>query len=423
MDEKINWKTEILPILDKIKDEGASIDILRRLFIGKLNYDFIDKDAFIKFPQNIKNNVISTKIIAEKDDFKILFCKINTLLRGIELPVVKNISKYHPANIIIFTDKEGSEAHFINTKYVGKEQDKKIKGFRRITVGKTDRLRTAAERLSKIYAEDSVSTLALMAKCEEAFDVEAVSGEFYKKFVEKYKLLRKIIQKTNNLTFKIADDLTQEITNRLLFLYFIQKRGWLNSDYKFLYNSFESNRGEYYKDFLVPLFKKLSNKDFSAQGFENIPFLNGGLFEIQDNEEEISIPNKSFKDIFEDLLERFNFTVREDTEFEEEVAIDPEMLGRIFEQLILSAEAAKYKDIPDPRRSTGSYYTPRFIVSFMVKQSLLNYLTNELQEIPKDRLRKFIFNTDEININEIDNTEVIKEKLFNLRVVDQFKGC
>jgi len=193
MNEIIDWKTEILPVLEQISDKGVNVNIMRKLFIEKLNYDFIDQATVIEFPESIKKNVISTEIISEKNGFMILFCKIDTLLKGIELPVVKNISRYHPANIIIFTNRDGDEAHFINTKYVGKERDKKVKGFRRITVGKTDRLRTAAERLSEIYADDAISALALMAKCEEAFDVEAVSKEFYREFVEKYKELRNAV--------------------------------------------------------------------------------------------------------------------------------------------------------------------------------------------------------------------------------------
>jgi hypothetical protein len=416
---EINWKTEILPVLEKIRDKGVNIDLLRNLFIEKLDYDFSDQLTNIKFRESIKGSILSTKIIAEKDEFKVIFCQIDTLLKGKEPEIVKDISAYYPANIIILTNREADEAHFINTKYVGKKQDKKVKGFRRITVGKTDRLRTAAERLTKIYADTGISTLTLMQKCVDAFDVEAVSVEFYKEFVEKYKLLRKIIQKTNNLTFEIADNLTQNILNRLLFLYFVQKKGWLNDDYKFLYNNFKSNGKEYYKDFLVPLFKKLSDKDFSAQGFENIPFLNGGLFEFQEIKEDISIPNSAFDEIFDNLLEHFNFTIREDIEFEEEVAIDPEMLGRIFEELILSVESAEYKDIPDPRRESGSYYTPRFIVSFMVKQSLLNYLTNELPEIPKDKLKSLIFNS---SADGIENPGLVKEKLLSLKIVDPGVG-
>jgi len=421
MNEVVSWRTEILSILEQIKSIGANADILKKLFIEKLNFEPTDQDVLIEFPKNIKDKILSIKIISKVNNFKVIFCIIDSLLKGIEREAVKSISRQYPENIIIFTNKENNEAHFINTKYIGKDKERKARGFRRITVGKTDRLRTAAERLSNIYADDGISTLTLTSKCEDAFDVEAVSKEFYREFVEKYKELRDVIKNNNTLLKnRIADELTQEIMNRLLFLYFIQKKGWLNGDYKFLYNNFKLNQKNYYKNFLIPLFKKLSIKDSNHPDFKNIPFLNGGLFEFeQEIEEKVTIPNQAFDDIFEDLLERFNFTIREDTEFEEEVAIDPEMLGKIFEELILSIEAEKYKDIPDPRRASGSYYTPRFIVSFMTKQSLLNYLINELPEIPEEIFKSFIY---KLSTEGINRPEIIKEKLLNLKIVDPGVG-
>jgi len=424
MNEAFNWRTEIFPILEQIKNTGVNVDILKKLFIERLNFEPAEQEVspeiLDKFPKDVKDKILSIKIISKVDNFKVIFCVIDSLLKGIERKAVKSISSYYLENIIVFTNKEGSETHFINTKYIKKDKKPEARGFRRITVGKTDRLRTAAERLLKIYAYDGISSLTLTSNCEKAFDVEAVSKEFYKEFVEKYKELRDVIRK-NNPSFKKedADKFTQEIMNRLLFLYFIQKKGWLNDDYKFLYNNFKSNPKNYYKNFLIPLFKKLSTKDFNHQEFENIPFLNGGLFEFSKIEEKISIPNKAFNNIYEDLLERFNFTIREDNELEEEVAIDPEMLGKIFEELILSIEAEKYKDIPNPRRASGSYYTPRFIVSFMTKQSLLNYLINELPEIPEDIFKSFIYN---LTADGIDRPEIIKEKLLNLKIVDPGVG-
>jgi hypothetical protein len=114
---------------------------------------------------------------------------VATLLKGIELPAVKTISSRYLYNLIVFTNKENDEFHFVNTKYIGKERSKEVKGFRRITVGKTDRLRTAAERVSKIYAPDGIAPLALMAQCVEAFDVEAVSVESQNYFVKKLHLI------------------------------------------------------------------------------------------------------------------------------------------------------------------------------------------------------------------------------------------
>ena len=424
MNELVNWRTEILSILEQIKNTGVNADILKKLFIERLNFEPAEQEVspeiLDNFPKEVKDKILSIKIISKLDNFKVIFCIIDSLLKGTEREVVKSISRYYPENIIIFTNKENNEAHFINTKYIGKEKERKARGFRRITVGKTDRLRTAAERLSNIYADEGISTLALMTKCEEAFDIEAVSKEFYKEFVEKYKELRDVIR-NNNPSFKKedADKFTQEIMNRLLFLYFIQKKGWLNGDYRFLCKNFKSNQKNYYKNCLIPLFEKLSLKDSYHQGFENIPFLNGGLFEFSEIEEKISIPNKAFSNIYEDLLERFNFTIREDNELEEEVAIDPEMIGKIFEELILSIEAEKYKDIPNPRRASGSYYTPRFIVSFMTKQSLFNYLINEIPKIPEEIIKSFIYN---LSAEGIDNPETIKEKLLNLKIVDPGVG-
>jgi len=424
MNEVVNWRTEILSILEQIKNAGVNADVLKKLFIERLNFEPTEQEVspeiLDKFPKEVKDKILSIKIISKVNNFKVIFCVIDNLLKGIERKIIKSISGYYPENIIVFTNKEGNETHFINTKYIKKEKKSVVRGFRRITVGKTDRLRTAAERLSDIYADEGISTLTLMTKCEEAFDIEAVSKEFYKEFVEKYKELRDVIR-NNNPSFKKedADKFTQEIMNRLLFLYFIQKKGWLNGDYKFLYNNFKSNQKNYYKNFLIPLFKKLSIKDSYHQGFENIPFLNGGLFEFSEIEEKISIPNKAFNNLYEDLLERFNFTIREDTEFEEEVAIDPEMIGKIFEELILSIEAEKYKDIPNPRRASGSYYTPRFIVSFMTKQSLLNYLINEIPEIPEEIFKSFIYN---LSAEGIDKPQIIKEKLLNLKIVDPGVG-
>jgi len=279
MNETTDWQ-RIQPVLEKLND----IDTLKRLFVEELNYDQDDQELIIEFPKRVKDKIHSTKIIFKKGDFKVILCTVDTLLKGVELPAVKTISSHYLFNLIVFTNKKNNEFHFVNTKYIGEEGAKRVKGFRRITVGKTDRLRTAAERISKIYAPEGIAPLALMAKCEVAFDVEAVSEAFYKTFVEIYKELKSTIQKENRLSREIADYLTQEITNRLLFLYFIQKKGWLNKQHSFLYDGFNSckKKKEFYKEFLVPLFKKLADKNFAHPEFENVPFLNGGLFEFDD---------------------------------------------------------------------------------------------------------------------------------------------
>ena len=185
-----------------------------------------------------------------------------------------------------------------------------------------------------------------------------------------------------------AGRLAQLLLDRMLFLYFIQRKGWLDQKQDYLYSRFldcykkDPSGNSYYTSFLYLLFLMLSDVNAKIDGLGAVPFLNGGLFEENANlsqteqihQARLNIKNSTFKAIFDELLERFNFTVTEDTPLDVEVAIDPEMLGKIFESLILQLEKEPGKDI---RKLTGSYYTPRPIVHFMCQQALKEYLVTQ----------------------------------------------
>jgi hypothetical protein len=169
-------------------------------------------------------------------------------------------------------------------------------------------------------------------------------------------------------------------------LYFIQKKGWLNykdvlqsGDKKFLYNQFQEAKKlekNYFKDYLEPLFFETLNNpkrekpDHSTRFGGKIPFLNGGLFEpdydYKSLDKSINLSNEVFDDIFS-VFEKYNFTVKEDEQLEKEVAVDPEMLGKVFENLLEE----------NLRKGKGTYYTPREIVHYMCHQSLAYYLSEE----------------------------------------------
>lgn len=380
--------------------EDGSPEFLERFFAEDLNFHPCNENIFPILTDRLRDGIKNLRILARQDEFYIVLCQIERLLKGKERPLAEKVAEHYHHSLVIFTNTDYSEWHFTNIKYVRFEKEgfnRKIRPFRRIIVGNTERLRTASERLTLIEVNDDDSALTVHEKCNRAFDVQEVSRDFYKDFVHYYKEFREAIKTTNRLTDNISDTITQNMFNRLFFLYYIQKKNFLSEDTAYLYWNFRNIHGEYYKDFLLPLFKKLSDPCFRDERFKSIPFLNGGLFEFELIEDSITVPNYVFKAVFEDLLERYNFTVREDTELEQEVAIDPEMLGTIFEQLVLSLEKAEFKDIPDARRQTGSYYTPKFIVAFMVKQALLNYLSETLQNSGK-ALKELVFNlkTDEL---------------------------
>lgn len=152
-----------------------------------------------------------------------------------------------------------------------------------------------------------------------------------------------------------------------------------------LFDSCVNNNKNLFNDYLEPLFYFALNTNRGDNGYFpllhcRIPFLNGGLFEQLDNYEwqhnYFGIPNELFSnkkgendreaDGILDIFDRYNFTMNEDEPMEKEVAIDPEMLGKIFENLL---------DIKD-RKSKGAFYTPREVVHYMCQESLTNYLVN-----------------------------------------------
>lgn len=178
-----------------------------------------------------------------------------------------------------------------------------------------------------------------------------------------------------------------------------------------LFNLAIQRNVNFYNDLLEPLFYNALNRNRGEQGYCpalhcRIPFLSGGLFEPIDGYDwehnDFSIPNEVFSNVAEkgrdadgilDIFDRYNFTMSEDEPMEREVAIDPEMLGKVFENLL---------EIND-RKSKGAFYTPREIVHYMCQESLINYLTNTLN-ISEEAIRDFIlygdFMKDEDTVKE-----------------------
>lgn len=165
-----------------------------------------------------------------------------------------------------------------------------------------------------------------------------------------------------------------------------------------LFDIAEQRNKNYFDDFLEPLFYTGLNQNRGENAYFvplncRIPFLNGGLFEQLDGYDwehnDFSIPNEIFSnretkgdreaDGILDIFDRYNFTIAEDEPMEREIAIDPEMLGKVFENLL---------DVKD-RKSKGAFYTPREIVHFMCQETLINFLANKTG-IPDEDIRKFI---------------------------------
>lgn len=256
---------------------------------------------------------------------------------------------------------------------------------------------------------------------QEAFDVEAVTDKFFADYQCVFAQVEKAIKGIPEDEAEARRLYTQRLFNRLMFLRFIEKKGWLtyNGNRDYLRSLFDATEAETDENFLNDrlfwaFFHGLGNaadqpEDSSAaiERRGDVPFLNGGLFEMQDYDSRnaVHIPNDAFAEILK-LFERYNFTVTESTPLDIEVAVDPEMLGKVFEELVTG------------RHDTGSYYTPRPVVSFMCRESLKICLQNKTDETP-ETLKAFV---DDGDATQIRNPERVLKVLQTLRICDPACG-
>ncbi|MFQ3598374.1 MAG: TaqI-like C-terminal specificity domain-containing protein [Chloroherpetonaceae bacterium] len=253
-----------------------------------------------------------------------------------------------------------------------------------------------------------------------AFDVEKVTERFFQDFETAFQtiLAKKFVkpEKENRL-------LALTTLNRLMFLYFIQKKGWLNDNETYLQTKLaeaEKKKLVFYNDYLkriyfeflsVPIHER-NKRSFAESAREihsligRIPFLNGGLFDKKDFDDHIKFSNDEFKAIF-GFFNRYAFTVAENTPLDIEVAVDPEMLGKVFESLI-----------GEERKQKGMFYTPSAVVSFMCKESLLQFLSARFPA-EADALRKFVRDLD---ASQLRKPEDVLDALSAVKILDPACG-
>lgn len=342
--------------------------------------------------------------------------RTRTALRDFVAHKLKRGDSYKEAGLVAFVapDARSWRFSFVRMEYESKRNPKtgKIAAEERLTparrfsyiVGENESCHTAQSRFLNLLQD--TENKPTLANIEEAFSVETVTDEFFEQYKLLFLDLKDELDKLAKKDPAIAQEFTgkkvstadfaKKLMGQIVFLYFLQKKGWLgvpkdgewgDGAHNFLRQLFNCKFGEYknfFNDILEPLFYDTLATDRGHDAWCKIfncriPFLNGGLFEpLHDyswSKTDINIPNKVFanSDFIEqgvtgtgilDVFDRYNFTVNEAEPLEKEVAIDPEMLGKVFENLLEIKE----------RKSKGSYYTPREIVHYMCQESLINYL-------------------------------------------------
>ena len=327
--------------------------------------------------------------------------------------------------------------------------------------GKDEPNHTAKEQLLELL-ENNTKQYSV-EEIENKFSVEKVTKDFFEKYKENYLALKENLESNKEFLSEAsrcdftAEEFTKKLMGQIVFIYFLQKKGWLGvrivpsklsiEDYNEIYNKesaigkrileqyyinfsgykkiktellehFKENESDlntlsnifantkfdmpwgtgkrkfirtlfenckdrnknFFDDYLEPFFYNGLNHQRDNQYFSvfncKVPFLNGGLFEPLDNYNwetaRFDINNDIFSNENEtgilDFFDRYNFTMNEEEPLEKDVAVDPEMLGKIFENLL---------DVKD-RKSKGAFYTPREIVHYMCQESLANFLVNKI---------------------------------------------
>lgn len=507
---------KIETILKSPYDTKNYVDLIREIFpkVSMVSPDKFRKE-FTNFSSHIEGSIhVGNYKTPDKKNIIIMAVQLKnagyvensrSTQRSYAKKLIENANA-DAAFIAFYTEGEPKwRLSFVRLDYEMKIENGRLKTTENLTpakrysylVGENEPCHTAISRFER-FIIDSMADLdhPTLDDLENAFSVEKVTDEFFKLYCEKFHQLREKLEENEDFRIEAEQhnftsaQFAKKLMGQIVFLYFLQKKGWLGvgawpntlteKEYKNAYyargaksrelipivyhpvgdgtyrisgaglntisdedeavlamcvkgkpwgsgpHNFmrklfeiaEKKNQNFFDELLEPLFYDALNVNRGEQGYCpalhcRIPFLSGGLFEPIDGYDwehnNFNIPNEVFSnaatkgreaDGILDIFDRYNFTMSEDEPMEREVAIDPEMLGKVFENLL---------EVND-RKSKGAFYTPREIVHYMCQESLINYLTNTLH-IDETDIREFILYGDYMREQDTEKT---------IRVYDEF---
>ncbi len=235
--------------------------------------------------------------------------------------------------------------------------------------------RSELDILAALSANGAATASDLALAHVQALDREQVTDRFFAEFRRQRAALAAGLTGIPDGAGDDRFELALILLSRLLFLYFLQRKGWLDRDTSYLRRTFEdalATGTPFFRHRLEPLFFSALNRPAARRGraaraLGELPYLNGGLFErdaLERKHPHLDVPDECFTPIFQNLLDRYQFTLREDQPVDRDVAVDPEMLGRVFEGLMAGSL----------RGSTGAFFTPRALVDRLVDGALCAHL-------------------------------------------------
>jgi len=416
-------------LLNKIDESGSAV--LKGSHLPDFYKPYIDNLECVGRYEDVEGNELDIMIVQLKKETSLE--RARTMQRNFVSWYLSGgrSGALRDASLVAFVSPSESEWRFsfvkMDYKFVeGKNGKTKVKEDftppRRYSflVGEKENSHTAQFQLLSLLENDEESPV--LDDIEDLFNIEVVTKEFFEQYrglcLDINDALDKLVKKNFKVKKEFEDknidtvEFSKKLLGQIVFLYFLQKKGWFGVERdknwgtgpkNFLRLLFEKKIGPYsnfFNDILEPLFyEALALKrthNYYGKLDCKIPFLNGGLFDPLNDYDwvhtDILIPNEFFSNSIQtskgdtgagilDVFDRFNFTVREAEPLEKEVAVDPELLGKVFENLL------EVKD----NKSKGTYYTPREIVYYMCQESLTHYLEYEFKgKVNKKDLEEFV---------------------------------
>ncbi len=357
---------------------------IRPLFVETL--DFNPADMLV--PLGAANDPIlpvDARLLARRDGFSVLYIslddandnRVKTATASAAAKTIGNAIDDEP--LLLFTNRECDELHVVYPDLSGSRPR-----LQRMVAYREQPARTTVQQLANLWHDYGELGKTMGESVRNAFSVQPVTDAFFREYKIAYDAAVALL--AGQLGQEDAQQFTQSLFNRLLFTHFVSRKGWLklngDTDYlNALWGDYQASLDEtnFYRDRLSYLFFTGLNNPQSPHLnarlqalIGTVPFLNGGLFEETnvDRRAVSAVPDAAIAPLLGDghepgLFNNYNFTVMEATPLDTEVAVDPEMLGKLFEETV------------NERNSNGAFYTPRSVVSFICREAIKGYLAGQ----------------------------------------------
>lgn len=412
-------------------DDERRAQEARRLFVDRLDFGVVDN--LIPLPSAAHPALpLDARRIAARDRVSLAYIPLHA--DRISAAAVHAAAKAIAANladdlILLFANSRGDLLHFVHPTDPTAARPR----LRRLVIRQGESHRTAVQQLANMWHDYGVQAIPTLDAVRQAFSVEPVTQRFFTDYRRAFDRAKQAIA---GFPHDAQGDerrhiFTQTLFNRLMFIYFVQRKRWLsyNGNAEYLQALWRTHQARpdnqaapknFYADRLRLLYvaglnnnrsEDLTDAENAVALIGNVPFLNGGLFANDefDDDWSIHVPDAVIEDILTNLFNKYNFTVAESTPYDQEVAVDPEMLGKVFEELVTG------------RHESGSFYTPREVVAFMCREALKAYLETQCPRANPRAIAAFV---DDRHAAKLPRSQkpAISAALDDVRVVDPACG-